>query len=42
MLVGGVFYTLGFTWVEARIQNVAALGQVRLPDVTGIPDWDQR
>ena len=39
MLIGGVFYALSFTWVEANIQKVAALGKVRLPDVTGVPDW---
>lgn len=39
MLVGGVLYALSFTWVEAHIQKVAALGKLRLPDVTGIPDW---
>ncbi len=39
MLVGGVFYALSFTWVEAHIQKVAALGKIRLPDITGIPDW---
>jgi len=39
MLLGGVFYALSFTWVEAHIQKVAALGKVRLPDVTGVPDW---
>ena len=39
MLVGGVLYALSFTWVEAHIQTVAAFGKVRLPDITGIPDW---
>ena len=39
MLLGGVFYALSFTWVEAHIQKVAALGKVRLPEITGIPDW---
>lgn len=39
MLVGGVLYALSFTWVEAHIQKVAALGKVRLPDLTGVPDW---
>jgi uncharacterized membrane protein YedE/YeeE len=39
MLAGGVLYALSFTWVEARIQKVAALGKLRLPEVTGIPDW---
>jgi uncharacterized membrane protein YedE/YeeE len=39
MLVGGVLYALSFTWVEANIQKVAALGKVRLPDLTGVPDW---
>ncbi|MBP9901174.1 MAG: YeeE/YedE thiosulfate transporter family protein [Verrucomicrobiota bacterium] len=39
MLVGGVLYALSFSWVEANIQKVAALGKVRLPDITGVPDW---
>ena len=39
MLLGGVFYALSFTWVEANIQKVGALGKLRLPDVTGVPDW---
>ena len=34
-----MLYALSFTWVEAHIQCVAALGKVRLPDVTGVPDW---
>lgn len=39
MLVGGVLYALSFSWVEAHIQKVASLGKVRLPDLTGVPDW---
>jgi hypothetical protein len=39
MLLGGVLYALSFAWVEAHIQKVAALGRVRLPDITGVPDW---
>ncbi len=39
MLVGGLLYALSFTWVEANIQKVAALGKIRLPDITGVPDW---
>lgn len=39
MLVGGVLYALSFRWVEAHIQTVARLGKVRLPELTGIPDW---
>jgi hypothetical protein len=39
MLLGGVLYALSFDWVEKHIQNVAALGKVRLPEMTGIPDW---
>ena len=39
MLVGGVLYALSFSWVEANIQKVAALGKVRLPEITGVPDW---
>ena len=39
MLVGGILYALSFSWVNAHILSVAALGKVRLPDVTGISDW---
>ena len=39
MLVGGILYALSFSWVNEHILNVAALGKVRLPDVTGIADW---
>jgi uncharacterized protein len=39
MLVGGVLYALSFTWIEANIQKVGALGAVRLPEITGVPDW---
>lgn len=39
MLCGGVLYALSFSWVDAHIQQIAVLGKVRLPDVTGVPDW---
>ncbi len=39
MLAGAVLFALSFAWVETHIQKVAALGKVRLPDVTGVPDW---
>ena len=38
MLAGGVLYGLSYPWIEAHIQTVGALGKLRLPDVTGIPD----
>jgi uncharacterized membrane protein YedE/YeeE len=38
MIAGGIAYALSFDWVKANILSVAALGKVRLPDVTGIPD----
>ena len=38
MLAGAVLYALSYTWVEGHIQNIAALGKVRLPDLTGVPD----
>ena len=37
LLVGGVLYALVFPWVSTHVLPVAALGKVRLPDVTGIP-----
>jgi hypothetical protein len=39
MLVGGGLYALSFTWIESNILNVGALGKVRLPEITGVPDW---
>lgn len=39
MLTGGILYALSFRWVEANILSVAAWGKIRLPDVTGVPDW---
>lgn len=38
MLMGGVLYGLSYPWVEKHIQPRFALGKVRLPDITGIPD----
>ena len=39
MLAGAVLYALSFTWVQANILSVASLGKLRLPDLTGVPDW---
>ncbi len=39
MLVGGILYALSFPWVEEHLLSVAALGKIRLPEVTGIDDW---
>ena len=39
MLVGGILYALSFTWVNQHILSVAALGKLRLPEMTGIPSW---
>ena len=38
MLAGAVLYALSYPWVEKHVQTVAALGKVRLPELTGIPD----
>jgi uncharacterized membrane protein YedE/YeeE len=39
MLAGAVLYALSYPWVEAHIQTVGALGKIRLPQLTGIPEW---
>jgi uncharacterized protein len=39
MLAGGILYALSFSWVNSHILNVAALGKVRLPEMTGMSDW---
>lgn len=38
MVLGAILYALSFDWIKAKIFSVAALGPVRLPDATGIPD----
>jgi uncharacterized membrane protein YedE/YeeE len=38
MLLGGILFALSFGWVKAHILPVAALGMVRLPDLTGVTD----
>jgi uncharacterized membrane protein YedE/YeeE len=38
MLGGAILYALSYPWVEKHIQTVAALGKVRLPELTGVPD----
>lgn len=38
MTVGAILYALSFDTVKAKILSVAALGPIRLPDATGIPD----
>jgi uncharacterized membrane protein YedE/YeeE len=39
LLAGGILYAFSFAWVNKHILDVWALGKVRLPDITGIPDW---
>ena len=39
MLAGAILYALSYVWVEKHIQTVMALGKVRLPELTGMPDW---
>lgn len=38
MIVGAILYALSFDWIQAHILPVWALGKVRLPELTGIPD----
>lgn len=38
MVLGAILYALSFDWIKANILSVAALGPVRLPEATGIPD----
>jgi len=37
LLVGGTLYAFSFPWIAKNILPVAALGKVRLPDITGVP-----
>lgn len=38
MTLGAILYALSFDWIKANIFSIAALGPIRLPDATGIPD----
>ncbi|CCE04850.1 conserved membrane hypothetical protein [Bradyrhizobium sp. STM 3843] len=38
MIAGAILYALSFDWLKAHILNVWALGKLRLPDLTGVPD----
>ena len=38
MIFGAIVYALTFDWVKPHILSVWALGKVRLPDITGVPD----
>lgn len=38
MIAGAILYALSFDWLKGHVLNVWALGKVRLPDITGVPD----
>ncbi len=38
MIAGAMLYAFSFSWIKAHILNVWALGKVRLPQLTGLPD----
>lgn len=38
MVVGAILYALSFDWIKSNVLNVWALGKVRLPEMTGVPD----
>jgi len=38
MLAGAIAFAFSFDWIKTAILPVAALGTVRLPELTGIPD----
>ena len=38
MLLGGVVYALSYSWVKANILSVGALGKIRIPEATSIPE----
>jgi uncharacterized protein len=38
MIAGAIAFAFSFDWIKATLLPIAALGPVRLPDLTGIPD----
>ncbi len=39
MMLGGIFYALGFPWIARNILPVADIGKLRLDKLLGIPVW---
>ena len=39
MIAGAMLYAFSFGWMKAHVLNVWALGKVRLPQLTGVPDF---
>ena len=39
MLAGGILYALSFRWVQSQLLTIGDVGKIRLPELTGIPDW---
>jgi len=38
MIVGAMLYAFSYAWIKAHILDVWAMGKVRLPELTGVPD----
>ncbi len=38
MVAGAILFALSFDWLKANIMPVGALGPLRLPELTGVPD----
>lgn len=38
MIAGAILYAFSYAWIKAHILDVWALGKVRLPELTGVPD----
>jgi uncharacterized protein len=38
MIAGAILYAFSYGWIKAHILGVWALGKVRLPEATGVPD----
>ncbi len=38
MLAGAIAFAFSFDWIKARLLPIAAVGPVRLPDLTGVSD----
>ncbi len=38
MIAGAVLYAFSYAWIKAHVLDIWALGKVRLPELTGVPD----
>ena len=39
MIAGGIVYAVSFPWIKTHLLDVKSYGELRLTEVTGMPEW---